>query len=79
MKALIIRAGDRAPAGFYRPGALYAVWDGANQIVGEYLGHHPGYGLPEFRPLVWRGPEAEPLRHICAGPRAQVQPIQEDT
>jgi hypothetical protein len=28
---------------------------------------------------VWRGPEAEPLRNICAGPRAQVQPIQEDT
>ena len=68
-------AADRSPAGFYRIGALYAVWDSLNQIVGEYIGHHAIYDLPEFRPLAWRGPDAEPGRTVCAGPRAQVKAI----
>ena len=59
----------------FRAGALYAIWDEANHIIGEYIGHHAGLGLPEFRPLDWRGPDAEPGRTICAGPRAQVAPI----
>ena len=54
-------------------GERYAIWDEANQIIGEFIGWYQG--LPEFRPLDWRGPDAEPGRTICAGPRAQVAPI----
>jgi len=72
---LIIRARDIPPVGFYRPGALYAVWDTRNRIIGEYISHHAGYDLPEFNPLIWEGQDAEPLRHICAGPMARIQPV----
>jgi len=57
----------------FREGALYAIWDEANQIIGEFVGWYQG--LPEFRPLAWRGPDAEPGRTVCTGPRAQVQAI----
>mgnify|MGYP001567819479 CR=1 FL=1 len=70
---IIIFDSDPAPDGFYKPGALYAIWDTRNRIIGEYLGHHAAYGLPEFRPLIWEGLDAEPLRHVCAGPRARVK------
>ena len=59
----------------FKHGALYAIWDRHNQIVGIYLRHNPDYDLPEFRPLDWRGPDAEPGRTVCAGPRAQVKAI----
>ena len=54
-------------------GALYAVWDRHNRIIGEYIGHNADYGLPEFLPLVWEGEDAEPLRCICAGRLANVR------
>lgn len=54
-------------------GERYAIWDEANRIIGEFVGWW--YGLPEFRPLIWDGLDAEPLRHICAGPRAFVQAV----
>ena len=57
----------------FRVGALYAIWDEANRIIGEFVGWYQG--LPEFRPLIWDGPDAEPCRTICAGPRAWVQAI----
>ena len=63
----------------FRAGALYAIWDEANHIIGEYIGHHAGLGLPEFRPLVWEGEEAEPCRNVCAGLRAQVRAIADRT
>ena len=72
---ITLLAADRSPDGFYRIGALYAVWDSLNQIVGEYVGHNTGYDLPEFRPLIWDGPGAEPCRTVCAGPRARIAPI----
>ena len=56
-------------------GALYAVWDRHNRIIGEYIGHNADYGLPEFLPLVWEGEDAEPLCSVCAGPYAFVQAI----
>ena len=59
----------------YRTGALYAIWDRHNRIVGVYLRHNPEYGLPEFLPLDWRGSDSEPCRSVCAGPRARVQII----
>jgi len=65
----------RSPDDFYRIGALYAIWDSLNQIIGEYVGHHAGYDLPEFRPLIWDGPDAELGRTVCAGPRARVRAI----
>ena len=70
---LVVRAGGWSPTGFYRRNALYAVWDSRNRLVGEYVGHHVGYGLPEFIPLVWEGEDAEPLRRVCAGPKAYVR------
>ena len=54
-------------------GERYAIWDEASRIIGEFVGWYQG--LPEFRPLVWEGQEAEPLRNICAGPRANVRPV----
>jgi len=54
-------------------GEWYAIWDEANRIIGEFLGWYQG--LPEFRPLVWEGEEAEPCRTVCAGPRARVRAI----
>ena len=57
----------------YRLGALYAIWDETNRIVGEFVGWYQG--LPEFHPLIWEGMDAEPLRNICAGPKANVRPV----
>ena len=70
---LIVRAGGWSPTDFYYKNALYAVWDRHNRIIGKYVGHNAGYGLPEFIPLIWEGEDAEPLRHVCAGPKAWVR------
>jgi hypothetical protein len=57
----------------FKLGTLYAIWDESNRIIGEFVGWYKG--LPEFIPLVWEGEESEPLRYVCAGPKASVRPV----
>lgn len=71
----VILASERAPDGFYAPGRLYFIWDARNRILGAYMGHNEALGLPEFRPIIWEGDDAEPLRRVCAGRRAWVRAI----